>query len=102
MCHFRVDCYKKYEPILPIWDVFDENATRKALARAGACITRSTNASNATGRAAKVYVNSGHVQRLATPIAASKLEQLAMAKLLVRADGRPLRRMHFGGESDCC
>ena len=35
-CHFRVECYKNYEPVLPIWDVFDEATTLKALKQASA------------------------------------------------------------------
>ena len=99
-CHFRVECYKNYEPVLPIWDVFDEATTLKALKQAGACMAPARRETTTS----PVYIKRARadLQYLRTPIAASQLERLAANESLVNGKGQPLRRISFGGSGDCC
>ena len=89
-CHFRVECYKNYEPVLPIWDVFDEATTLKALKQAGACMAPPARRETTTS---PVYFKRARadLQYLRTPIAASQLERLAANESLVNGKGQPLR-----------
>ena len=96
-CHFDVMCYKQYEPVLPIWKIFDRDAALSALNATGRVSPQSS------CRVCRVHADEGGKPRpLRMPIAASQLERLAMTGRLVSCDGKPLRRISFGGPSDCC
>ena len=107
-CHFRVECYKTYEPALPLWDVFDQAATLQALRRVGVCIMPPRHDTPANGRTIYVkrpvalHAYRPNVGPLRTPIATSHLELLAMNGSLVHSEGQPLERISFGGSADCC
>ena len=114
-CHFRFECYKQYEPVLQVWDIFEEHATLRALKEAGACIIPP--AKKAALGISSVYINDGNksdmtphsrtpagaaLRPLRTPIAASRLGHLANTMRLVNDAGDPLQRLSFGGRDDCC
>jgi hypothetical protein len=91
-CHFQVECYKDYRHFVPLWDIFDEAETLKALRQAGACIVPPQ-----MGQTQMLHLGQ---QRMRTPIAASRLEQLGVNGSLVGASGQPVRRISFG--KTCC
>jgi len=102
-CHFDVSCYQRYEPILPIWEVFNRNATLAALEEAGACVVEPQQGGRRI-QSVHIRLAQGEVLPLRKPIGASKLERFATHNMLVGSDSLPdsLRRISFGGPSDCC
>ena len=110
-CHFDISCYQNYEPVLPIWDLFDRNATLRALAQAGACVVSSI-VRPERASAQEVFVSGRthgvemlrekEASPLRLPIPASELERYAVEGRLRAHNGDPLRHISFGGSHDCC